>query len=280
MALMNSQRPSGCTLSTSSARWERIVGRRRSTALELKARETKRRRRVWSGPSLNRIASPTDSYSRPEVMPCISSSQWPNVRSRGSPASSRTVSASRTAKPSGVVASQCPSAWRAAIRSGASCWNVGESVSRLGRLWSVARDIRDLLNDRSFSCYDSDVSRRDQLLQTALALFAEQGVSGTSMRDLAKGAGLSVAAAYHHFESKQALLQALFEEQFDNAQWFDEAQMHAAAAELRESPRVDALASIIEGMLERLDAHADFVRLVHVEVLHGDPDANAVSQKM
>ncbi len=100
------------------------------------------------------------------------------------------------------------------------------------------------------------------------------------MRDLAKGAGLSVAAAYHHFESKQALLQALFEEQFDNAHWFDEAQMHAAAAELRESPRVDALASIIEGMLERLDAHADFVRLVHVEVLHGDPDANAVSQKM
>jgi hypothetical protein len=33
-------------------------------------------------------------------------------------------------------------------------------------------------------------------------------------------------------------------------------------------------------MLEALDAHADFVRLAHVEVLHGDPDADAVGRKM
>ena len=56
------------------------------------------------------------------------------------------------------------------------------------------------------------MNRRSQLLQTALGLFSEKGVGGASMRELAQRAGVSVAATYHHFESKRALLRAVFEE--------------------------------------------------------------------
>ena len=43
-------------------------------------------------------------------------------------------------------------------------------------------------------------------LASALRIFVEQGYHGTSVRQIAAGAGLSVPGLYHHFPSKQALL--------------------------------------------------------------------------
>ncbi len=46
-------------------------------------------------------------------------------------------------------------------------------------------------------------------LAAALAAFAEHGYHGTSVRDIAARAGLSVPGLYHHYPSKQSLLQGL-----------------------------------------------------------------------
>lgn len=48
-------------------------------------------------------------------------------------------------------------------------------------------------------------------LAAALSAFAEHGYHGTSVRDIAARAGLSVPGLYHHYPSKQSLLQALLE---------------------------------------------------------------------
>lgn len=53
---------------------------------------------------------------------------------------------------------------------------------------------------------------RERILDAALDLMAEQGTAATSMRQLAKSLGLNVAAIYHYFESKEALLRAVIEE--------------------------------------------------------------------
>lgn len=47
------------------------------------------------------------------------------------------------------------------------------------------------------------------ILRSALETFAARGYSGTSIRDIAAGAGLSVAGMYHHYRSKQDILVAL-----------------------------------------------------------------------
>jgi AcrR family transcriptional regulator len=49
------------------------------------------------------------------------------------------------------------------------------------------------------------------ILQTALTCFVEHGYHGTTTRQLASAAGLSVPGLYHHFESKQAMLVSLME---------------------------------------------------------------------
>jgi AcrR family transcriptional regulator len=52
---------------------------------------------------------------------------------------------------------------------------------------------------------------KELLLQAALALFADKGFEGTSVRDIARSVGLSESVLYAHFSSKRAIFDAVFE---------------------------------------------------------------------
>jgi AcrR family transcriptional regulator len=52
---------------------------------------------------------------------------------------------------------------------------------------------------------------RAQILGTALGLFREKGFDTTTMRDIASACGMAVGTAYHHFESKEAIVAAYYE---------------------------------------------------------------------
>jgi AcrR family transcriptional regulator len=53
---------------------------------------------------------------------------------------------------------------------------------------------------------------RKRILDVTTTLLAEQGYAGTSMRDIADELGVTKAALYYHFESKEHLLDAVLEE--------------------------------------------------------------------
>ena len=50
---------------------------------------------------------------------------------------------------------------------------------------------------------------KDQILDTAERLFAEQGYAATSLRSIIAAAGVNLAAIHYHFRSKEALLEAV-----------------------------------------------------------------------
>jgi AcrR family transcriptional regulator len=52
-------------------------------------------------------------------------------------------------------------------------------------------------------------STRERILDVALDLFIEQGFDGTSLREIAEQLGVTKAALYYHFESKDDILVAL-----------------------------------------------------------------------
>jgi AcrR family transcriptional regulator len=52
-------------------------------------------------------------------------------------------------------------------------------------------------------------STRERILDVALGLFTEQGYDKTSLREIAEHLGISKAALYYHFASKQDMLMAL-----------------------------------------------------------------------
>jgi AcrR family transcriptional regulator len=58
---------------------------------------------------------------------------------------------------------------------------------------------------------DGDATRA-RVYAVALDLFRRKGFAETTMRDVAKAAGLSLGAAYHHFATKDAILRTYFDE--------------------------------------------------------------------
>lgn len=81
-------------------------------------------------------------------------------------------------------------------------------------------------------------------LAAALAAFAEHGYHGTSVREIAARAHLSVPGLYHHYPSKQSLLQGLLERTMTDLLHRSE----MAVAEAGDLP-VDQFDAIVESLL-------------------------------
>jgi TetR/AcrR family transcriptional regulator, cholesterol catabolism regulator len=50
------------------------------------------------------------------------------------------------------------------------------------------------------------VSRREELLDLAARMFAERGFGATTVRDIADAAGILSGSLYHHFDSKESMV--------------------------------------------------------------------------
>lgn len=90
--------------------------------------------------------------------------------------------------------------------------------------------------------------RRGELLDCAQTLFFERGYERTTMNDIVARAGVSKGGLYHHFESKEALLEALA----------------ARTAQATVARFDDVLAAPGLGALERLNAFFARARAIKV----------------
>ncbi|HEY4057656.1 MAG TPA: TetR family transcriptional regulator [Kofleriaceae bacterium] len=111
----------------------------------------------------------------------------------------------------------------------------------------------------------SDTTKR-VLLERALALFQKRGVEATTMRDIAKAAGMSLGAAYYYFSSKEALLFAYYE---DNQREMERVELPAGSVRERLgalfhaklvslAPQKKLLASIVHRFIDPADAVSAF----------------------
>jgi AcrR family transcriptional regulator len=78
---------------------------------------------------------------------------------------------------------------------------------------------------------------RARLLNSALELFASRGYAATSVDAIAEAAGVSAGLLYHHFDSKAAVLNAIFEQSLTDVQ----ATFAAADQETDPADRLPAL---------------------------------------
>lgn len=59
------------------------------------------------------------------------------------------------------------------------------------------------------------VSRRDELLDLAATMFAERGLRATTVRDIADSAGILSGSLYHHFKSKEQMVEEVLRDFLD-----------------------------------------------------------------
>ncbi len=105
---------------------------------------------------------------------------------------------------------------------------------------------------------------RERILREAIRLFADRGYDRTSIPEIQAAAGLSrgSGALYKHFPSKEALLAAAVDQFVDTAR--------QGRTELAEMPRpIDHKArQLVEGMLEKLGANRDTLRILWRDLEH------------
>lgn len=106
--------------------------------------------------------------------------------------------------------------------------------------------------------------RRQQIIDTALRLFAQKGFARTTNKDIADAAGITPGLIYHYFASKEALLKAIID-QLSPAQVF-----RSLSPQLLALPPEPLLRLVMQQMLAMVEAEP-FVYLIHIflsEVIH------------
>ncbi|MGO4257791.1 TetR/AcrR family transcriptional regulator [Marmoricola sp. RAF53] len=92
-------------------------------------------------------------------------------------------------------------------------------------------------------------SRREELLAIAAGLFAERGFKNTTVRDIADAAGILSGSLYHHFDSKESMVDELLDT-FQTALWekYDE----ITASDLTPKGKLEA---IVRASFDAIDHH-------------------------
>jgi AcrR family transcriptional regulator len=107
-----------------------------------------------------------------------------------------------------------------------------------------------------------ETSRRDELLAIAAQLFAERGFKNTTVRDIADAAGILSGSLYHHFDSKESMVDELLDS-FQTELWtkYDEIE----ASDLTPRQKLEA---IIRTSFEAIGEHRDEVAIFQSDALH------------
>jgi len=107
-------------------------------------------------------------------------------------------------------------------------------------------------------------SRRDQILDAAIECFASSGFRGTTTREIASRVGLTEAALYRHFASKEALYTAIIERKMDAP----DLTAHLATAAAAGDDRA-VLSGLARRLIERVEADPAFIRILYFTALEG-----------
>ena len=115
-----------------------------------------------------------------------------------------------------------------------------------------------------------EVSGVERILDAGARLFARHGFNGVSMAALAREAGMSKAAIFHYFPSKEALYYRVIQQACSETTAFlqDPARMDA--------PADQALARFGSYFMDHLFEHGDVSRLVLRELLESETGSDRV----
>jgi AcrR family transcriptional regulator len=99
--------------------------------------------------------------------------------------------------------------------------------------------------------------RRRQIIDEAIRCFAAKGFRGTTIRELAGGVGLTEAALYRYFPSKEALYQAIIDEKIAAPD-----PIHALEEAARAGDDRAVFGGLARSFLASVDADPSFLRIL------------------
>jgi AcrR family transcriptional regulator len=120
-----------------------------------------------------------------------------------------------------------------------------------------------------------DPARKQRILTAAADLVARNGFSSVSMEDIGDAVGITASAIYRHYESKNAVLVAMFDRVIDRL--LSEGQQ--VAADQQADPR-EALRRLIDGQIDFVVDDRDVAQVYFREIANlSEPDRRSLRRK-
>jgi len=101
-------------------------------------------------------------------------------------------------------------------------------------------------------------ARREQILATALGLFASQGFDATSTKQIAKEAGIAEGLIFHYFPTKASLLASILEDRLEGRRAFRR-ELRPLLEAAADKPVSEVLRSVASGWLATLRRDEEIV---------------------
>ena len=111
-------------------------------------------------------------------------------------------------------------------------------------------------------CFLSAITRKEEILIRAAALFRIKGYSATTMRDIARDVGMEAASLYNHISSKQLILSDLL---MELAQLFTEGMETISHSPISD---LEKLEELIKLHVDLTMSHTDAISLLPSEWVH------------
>jgi AcrR family transcriptional regulator len=102
---------------------------------------------------------------------------------------------------------------------------------------------------------------RSEIILAAHDLFIQQGYHGTSMRQIARQAGIALGGLYNHFESKEQVFKAVLME------YHPYRQVLPDIAEVQGENVEQFLRSALHRMIQTMRERPDFMNLMFIEIV-------------
>lgn len=106
-------------------------------------------------------------------------------------------------------------------------------------------------------------TRRQQILDAAIEVFAEHGFHQSRVGDIAARAGIAYGLVYHYFRNKDEILRTIFLER-----WTVVLQVIEQAVNDHERSVTERLRGLISFLVDIYKAYPDLVEVIVLELLH------------
>lgn len=113
---------------------------------------------------------------------------------------------------------------------------------------------------------EAPASNRPDILRAAAELFRRQGFHGTSTREIAEKAGVSLGNIYNHFKTKEELFETLLADY--ERRYFSPS--HPLYRVLTETPFPDNIERIANASQELVSQFSEYILLIYVDVVEFD----------
>ncbi len=122
---------------------------------------------------------------------------------------------------------------------------------------------------------------REKIMQEAIKLFAQKGLAGTTVREIAQAAGLNLSLISYYFGGKEGLYKEIFREhamkiQSDVTQILSKTDRSKLTAEQFEM----FLKIIIDRMIQQKIEDRDMMLIMQRELIAGFPHAREIQEKI